>query len=161
MNKLINKYSVECIINQINMGAATEAMSAESDDIFKPKATINQTSNKAKATQGLIARITPKAVATPFPPLNEKNTGYKCPKNVAAPTKAIIVGSKSNRLTINTGTKPFKLSPNNVIAAAIFPDFPPILNTLVAPGFFEPRVLGSGNPITRQVIIAEEIEPIR
>jgi hypothetical protein len=57
-----------------------------------------------------------------------------------------------------TGIAPFK--PSKVRTnAAIF--FPPSLRTLVAPGFFEPWVLGSGMPKTLQIITALDIEPIK
>ena len=45
-------------------------------------------------TRGFIARKTPAPVATPFPPLNFRKTGKRCPENAARPTRAIIkVGS--------------------------------------------------------------------
>ena len=57
-----------------------------------------------------------------------------------------------------TGVAPYK--PSKVRTnAAIF--FPPNLRTLVAPGFFEPCVLGSGMPKILQKITALDIEPIK
>jgi glycerol-3-phosphate acyltransferase PlsY len=48
------------------------------------------------------------------------------------------------------------LAPVYVYAAAFLP---PIRITLVAPGFLEPSARGSAKPITRQTIIALEMEP--
>ncbi len=61
-------------------------------------------------------------------------------------------------IIITTGIKPLSESPISVINAAIL--FP-VLRTLVAPGFFDPKVLGSGRFIILLVIIAKGIEPIR
>jgi hypothetical protein len=55
-----------------------------------------------------------------------------------------------------TGNAPF--SPSNIRTKAAT-NLPPILSTFVAPGFFEPWVLGSGRLHILQIMIALEIEP--
>ncbi len=59
---------------------------------------------------------------------------------------------------MRTGIKPFSRSANRVNAAAFFPA---ILSTLVAPGLFDPSLLGSGNPMTLLNVIAVEKDPSR
>ena len=56
------------------------------------------------------------------------------------------------------GIKPLSPSPINVKKAAYLL---PLLKTLVAPGFCEPKDLGSGNLNIFELIIANGIEPIR
>ncbi len=59
-------------------------------------------------------------------------------------------------LSIKIGKKDFKKSNNNVKKAAILL---PLLITFVAPGLFDPNVLGSGNEKNLENIIANGIEP--
>ncbi len=54
------------------------------------------------------------------------------------------------------GMVPLSISPSNVIKAAFFP---PILKTFVAPGLFDPSVLGSGSLSIVHTIMAVEIDP--
>ena len=55
------------------------------------------------------------------------------------------------------GKNPFNISPDRVSAAAvIFPD----RAILVAPGFFEPNVLGSGSFNALEINTEKGIEPI-
>ena len=51
---------------------------------------------------------------------------------------------------------PLRASPVKVKAAAFLP---PMRKTLVAPGFFEPVVLGEGSSMSLQTITAELTEP--
>ena len=57
-----------------------------------------------------------------------------------------------------TGMNPLSKSPNNVIAAA---NLLPLLITFVAPGFIEPKLLGSGKLNNFEVMIAKGTDPIR
>lgn len=47
--------------------------------------TIKKTPTQPKAVKGEIAIISPKRVATPFPPLKSAQTGNICPKTAAKP----------------------------------------------------------------------------
>ena len=58
----------------------------------------------------------------------------------------------------HTGIVPLRISKNNTVAAA---SLLLIRKTLVAPGFFEPVVRGSGKPKNLHTNIALEIEPIK
>lgn len=57
---------------------------------------------------------------------------------------------------MSTGTKPFNESPVSVKKAAFFPA---IRKTLVAPGLFDPSLLGSVKPINLLKIMADDSEP--
>lgn len=57
-----------------------------------------------------------------------------------------------------TGSAPFSASRSNVIDAG---SQPPRRYTFVAPGFPEPQRLGLGKANSRQIRMAEHIEPIR
>ena len=57
---------------------------------------------------------------------------------------------------IATGIRPLSRSPNSVMAAAFLP---PRRSTLVAPGFLEPSLRGSGRRSIRLTITALENEP--
>lgn len=137
-------------------GAKAVAMRAASDESLNTLATINQVAAVAKPTHHEKPNKTPSNVATPLPPLKPKKTGNKCPAKAAAPVRAIVRGPNSNVLATKTGSKPFSISPNKVIAAGLLP---PTRSTLVAPGLPEPWVRGSGRRITLQTIMAVEIEP--
>ncbi len=100
----------------------------------------------------------PIAVATPLPPLNPKNIGNRWPRKAAIAVSAMSVEFVVSVIANTVGISPFNTSPANVIAAAFLPAS---LNTFVAPGFFEPQDLGSGSPISLQVMIAVESEPKR
>ena len=52
-------------------------------------------------------------------------------------------------IEIKTGSIPLNISRNNIIKAA---PFPPIRNTLVKPGFFEPCVLGSSKEQMYEIV---------
>lgn len=69
-----------------------------------------------------------------------------------------MVGLAFIETAIAVGSKPFSISPNNVNPAAFLL---PIRSTLVAPGFFDPVLRGSGRLISLQVIMAADTEPSR
>ena len=103
---------------------------------------------------------TPKAVATPLPPLKRRNTGHIWPRKTNSATTAITLlsnpqtGAKCCANT--TATQPLPESPSNVnIAAALLP----LRKTLVAPGFIEPKVRGSGNLKIQLATTANETDP--
>ena len=56
------------------------------------------------------------------------------------------------------GIKPLSISPIRTIKAYFFPAS---LSTLVAPGFLDPSVRGSGRLKSLQTIIAEQSEPAK
>lgn len=98
-------------------------------------ATASQVSSTASPNQPLMPNSTPRAVATPLPPLNPKNTGNKWPTNAASAVRAKAHSpsphSAPQVLTISTGTSPLAASSNSVSAAAALE---PERSTLVAPG---------------------------
>src|SRR5699024_1830365 len=102
--------------------------------------------------------MAPKAVATPFPPLNPKKTGQMCPRQAAMAIKPSQKGLTPNSYAPQTGNIPFRTSKISTATAA---PLPPIRNTLVAPGLPEPLVRGSGSPHKRQTRMALEMEPQR
>ncbi len=74
--------------------------------------------------------MAPKAVATPFPPLNPKKTGQMCPRQAAMAIKPSQKGLTPNSYAPQTGNIPFRTSKISTATAA---PLPPIRNTLVAP----------------------------
>ena len=60
------------------------------------------------------------------------------------------------RLAKTTGINPLSMSANNTIDAYFLPDS---RNTLVAPGFLEPAVRGSGKSKIRLTMTAEHTDP--
>ena len=76
--------------------------------------------------------------------------------NAINATNAITEFENPKTTAINVGIKPLRVSPNKVIKANFLP---PILKTLVTPGFLEPVTLGSSSPANLHTIIALEIEP--
>jgi len=94
---------------------------------------------------GTKVRQTPKAVATPLPPLNPRKGVYTCPRIEIAPaasgryngsgTKFTLTNDGRYKLTKRTGRTPFRASKTRTMN----PYFQPItLPTLVAPIFLLP-----------------------
>tara|TARA_B100000586_G_C20101273_1_gene425009 strand:- start:1448 stop:1936 length:489 start_codon:yes stop_codon:yes gene_type:complete len=79
------------------------------------------------------AKIIPRYVAIPFPPLNFIQTGNICPRKAIRPDKKIKFGKKC--FVIKIGITPFAISKNKVMPAI---NLFPVLKTLVAPIFLEP-----------------------
>lgn len=104
------------------------------------------------------ANSPPKAVATPLPPRKLKKIGNKCPKKAKQAIHAKINNGNPRYLATITGSQPLSTSSNKTILAN---PLPPILNTLLAPGFPEPCDRGSGNPAHLQIITALDKEPIK
>lgn len=117
-----------------------------------------QVAPNARAVIQVSANNAPNAVAMPFPPLNPKNTGNMCPITAIRATNAKPKPSSPKIFANATGSAPFKISPKSTHAAVAFP---PMRNILVAPGFFDPDVRGSGKPFKRHIIIALEMDPMR
>jgi hypothetical protein len=76
----------------------------------------------------------------------------------ASATQPISKSEKFNILASKTGSKPFNISATNTMIAACLP---PIRNTLVAPGFFEPSRRGSASFIILQTKTALFKEPTK
>jgi len=57
-----------------------------------------------------------------------------------------------------TATQPFSASPSRVNAAAALR---PVRSTLVAPGLPEPKLRGSGSPMSLLTMTANDREPMR
>lgn len=98
------------------------------------------------------------AVATPLPPLKRKKTGKQCPAKAQNPVAAISSLLSVTAIATSIGIRPFRQSPTRVRKAAFLPA---IRNTLVAPGFFEPSLRGSGKPDILLRMIADDNEPSR
>ncbi len=135
---------------------------ADNDEIRHIAATTIQVTTANNPVQGFNPIITPTAVATPLPPLKCKNTGHKWPRKTANATT--VTASLSNpqigaKCCANaTAIQPLPASPKKVsIAATLFP----LRKILVAPGFFEPKVRGSGNPKIQLVTTAKGMDPSR
>ena len=96
---------------------------------------ISQVSATARPSQTLMPSSTPRAVATPLPPLKRKNTGYRWPRKAASATMATVPSPRPKRLpnhcTRATGSQPLAASSSRVTAAAALL---PERSTLVAPG---------------------------
>lgn len=94
----------------------------------------------------------------PLPPRKLKNTGNSWPKKTATPMLAIKKLPVDNSDASDTASHPFRASKTNTVAAN---GLPAIRKTLVAPGLFEPRSLGSGKFNQRHNKMALETEPNR
>ena len=114
------------------------------------------------AATGAMASITPKAVATPLPPLNREKTVQLCPEIAAAPSRTLnnplLIGTLTRCGIAATGANPLSMSMIRTIIPGIFPT---TLNTFVAPMFPLPYSLMSiplsNFPKTKPV----GMEPIR
>lgn len=73
--------------------------------------------------------------------MKAKKTGYICPRTVAKQVKLTVMGLTSNALASRTGSNPFSISAINTMAAYFLPAN---RRTLVAPGFRDPEIRGSG-----------------
>jgi len=76
----------------------------------------------------------------------------------AKPTNPSVKLSAPSSWAAITGITPLIMSPSRAMAAAFLP---PKRSTLVAPGLLEPRVRGSGSPMSLQTMMALESEPSR
>lgn len=75
----------------------------------------NQTIKQETASIGLIAKMTPKDVATPFPPLNLKNIVKICPIIAVIPTTSTNNAGKFIFMAMNVGKNPFRVSMSSTI----------------------------------------------
>lgn len=80
------------------------------------------------------------------------------PTNVASITLPTSQVGTAKLAITNVGNQPLQPSPRRVKIAGILP---PIRNTLVAPGLFEPLLRGSGKPHNLQIIMALDNDPIK
>lgn len=102
------------------------------DEYLVIKTVINHTRKEDIAKIGLIAIIVPKDVATPFPPLNLRNTENICPIIENKLTSSILIRGSDSFIAIKVGKKPLKES--NI--STIIPYFvPSVLITFAVPIF--------------------------
>ena len=80
IDKSMNSLELKC---HSQNGTVLADNIAESDDLLKITATSIQIKQAEIPDMGERARIIPRNVATPFPPLNFDQTGNKCPKKTA------------------------------------------------------------------------------
>src|SRR5690606_32707258 len=102
----------------------------ESEGIFVKLYTTSQVINIDTADIGETTEITPKVVATPFPPRNLSHTVYICPNTTATPATPTNTGSFSVLCTTYAANAPLPTSKNNVSRASLAP---PTRKALVAP----------------------------
>jgi len=105
----------------------------------------------------------PKLVATPFPPLNPKNTGNVCPITtsmaaICANNAAFLLLIFAINIAKSTATTPFNISQTQVNAAAFFPI---LLNIFVLPAFPLPFSLISNPAIFLLINIEKFTLPIK
>ena len=152
------------LINIINIANKTAAEIDPSDTILVSAINANANNKQINPIFQLIKRIIPKLVATPFPPLNSKNTGYVCPitTNSAAISTSIallvFLNILPKRIAINIETIPFNMSQTRVKTAAFLPT---VLSTLVLPAFPLPFSLTSKPAIFLLIITEKFMLPIK
>src|SRR5215475_1063068 len=92
-----------------------------------------KTARAANAAHGVIAKKTPRPVATPLPALNFNHTGKQCPATASAAAAATIQDvpdSPFNNRATSTAAAPFKTSSASVATPAALPA---LRETFVAP----------------------------
>src|SRR5437870_12485434 len=82
-------------------GRLPKASKAASDEIRQIATLISHTTTKLPPTVQSTAKSTPRAVATPLPPLNRRNTGNMCPRMAAPPA----ANKKKNKKKTKKQTK--------------------------------------------------------
>mgnify|MGYP004014798031 CR=1 FL=1 len=65
------------MITKLKKGIISAVMTADKADTLQNTKTAIHTNKEQMPSKWSMPRITPKAVATPFPPLNLKKIGYK------------------------------------------------------------------------------------
>lgn len=137
-------------------GIKIKVMMAPKEEYLKMYTTIDHRKIEQAATAGEYTRITPKAVATPFPPLNLRDIGKIWPRITATPDRAIQGPSRRffAKMMVNV---PFNKSPRSVMRAGTFPI---VLNTFVAPIFPLP-LFWISIPLYLEIRTPKGIEPIR
>ena len=122
--------------NSINTGYNIAAPTEPNDTILVKNINTNANTKHINPTCQSTISNTPNDVATPFPPLNLKNTGKVCPITANKPaicaSNAVSVVSLKfpNTTAIATAITPFKISHIKVIIAAFLPT---VLKTFVEP----------------------------
>ena len=109
---------------------------------------------------GIRIIITPRAVLTPFPPLNRKKTGKICPMIAANPdnslTYSAFIRTVERVLARMTAAAPL---PTSNISARMPANGPATRHTLVAPMFPDPTPRTSLTPNSRATIRPNGIDP--
>ena len=75
-----NNLSIESEVNTITIGAVIDAITEPRDTYLVITMKMTPINKQINPVGQLSTSNTPKDVATPFPPLNPKNTGKLCPK---------------------------------------------------------------------------------
>ena len=145
--------------SQIYSGASAIEISAASEEILATLAMNSQVAPTAPPIAQLQPELHAEGGGHALAALETEEYRVQVTEKGRRPRPARIPASlRSSRWQANTGMKPLRLSPSRVMAAAFLP---PMRSTLVAPGLFEPCVRGSGRPISRQTMIALDIDPSR
>ena len=111
-----NSFSIKYAKN----GNARAAVTEPSETILVTNTTSTTMPRHIKASCQFSASSAPKAVATPFPPLNFSNNGQTCPRNTASAQNDTCIGSR-NLPAMNTAKNPLPMSITRVITAAFAP----------------------------------------
>src|SRR5712691_1429881 len=121
------------------------AAATEPRETYRQQATQRRKSSSAlTAANGHRARNTPRAVATPLPPLNLSQTGKQCPSSTTKAAMVIQVAlSLVTRPASQTAAAPFAVSK---ISVRIPASGPTTRATLVAPMFPLPALRTSPPP---------------
>ena len=129
-------------------------MIAESEEYLNINANKIQVTIKIKAIKKSYWSKIPKKTATPLPPFNLSQSGYKWPKK----TNNIATFKYKELVKSNNTKNPFDISINKVAN----PNFQPLnLSILVAPIFWEPDILGSFLWNIFEIINPDGIEPTK
>ena len=147
-SKLLSQKEIKKIINDERI--------EDKEEYFVIVAIIIQAIQKNNPSFKDKAKIIPRYVAIPFPPLNFIQIGNMWPRKAIRPDKKIKFGKKY--FVIKIGTIPLEMSKNKVRAAI---NLFPVLNTLVAPILFEPIFLTSLPKNNLVKIKPKGIEPNR
>ena len=146
-------------MNTVSTGNSIAAAIEPNDTNLVNAININANTKQINPICQFVINSTPRDVATPFPPLNLKNTGKVWPNTTNIPANwtnklesvsfTIFPAIKATK-TANT---PFKQSHKSVKAAAFLPT---VLSTLVVPAFPLPFSLTS-NPANFLLNITEKL----
>src|SRR6266540_4552309 len=131
-------------------GRLPKASKDARDEIRQIAALMSHTTSKLPPTVQSAAKSTPKAVATPLPPLKRRNTGNMCPRMAAPPAanSQSLPAAPSRCRAISTAQAPFPMSPIRVTTPATLPA---TLSTLVNPMLRLPASRGRSEEHTSEL----------
>src|SRR3989442_2143 len=146
--------------SQTHSGRLRNASKAANEEVRQMAALVSHTASKLPPTIQSTAKSTPRAVATPLPPLNRRNTGNMCPRMAAPPAASShsLPAAPRRCWATSTASAPFPMSPISVTIPAALPA---TLRTLVNPMFRLPASRGSIPPTARPAKMSTGMAPRR